>query len=89
MLALSDIDISIGGLQRHYGAGDFSPRELVAAILSACQQENDNPVWIRLLSLEELEPYLSFLDAASPERSTLPIPSGRPCRGSRDSQRWA
>lgn len=59
-------DMTIAGLHKHYRNGDFSPTELVEALLLECAVDQDT-VWISLLSLKQLQPYLEKLSGQSPD----------------------
>ncbi|RLT93365.1 MAG: allophanate hydrolase, partial [Ketobacter sp.] len=66
MLNLSTIDMTITGLQQHYRNGDFTPAQILRLLRDANAEYNQtNPVWIHLLSPEELEPYLEKLQGKS------------------------
>ena len=71
MLNLAEVDITIAGLRRHYLEHDFTPRELIAAIINKQTLYQDNPIWITALSPAQLDVYLQKLDAISPE--ALPL----------------
>jgi len=71
MINLDSIDTTIPGLQQCYARADLSPRELILALRNKALAESDNPVWIYLLSEDELEPYFSALEAK--DASTLPL----------------
>ena len=72
MLRLSDIDMSLDGLNRHYSSGDFSPAELIRLLLEENTRLNgDNPAWIRLLSEQEVAPYLAALSNMDPTTTPL------------------
>jgi allophanate hydrolase len=66
MLELNQIDITISGLLEHYRNGDFTPKQLVDALLDT-YKSSDNPVWIRTLAPESLSPYLQNLEGKTPE----------------------
>ncbi|MDP3814808.1 allophanate hydrolase [Pseudomonas sp.] len=65
-------DLRLSALKTAYGDGRLTPRQLIPALRE--QAEALNPefkLFIHLLSLEELEPYLAALDGQPPE--TLPL----------------
>ena len=70
--ALAQVNMTLGGLKKHYQQNDFTPRELIHALLRANAELNQhNPAWIHLLSLEEVESYLAALESQSPETRPL------------------
>ena len=63
MLDIQTINLTLAGLCRHYENNDFSPRQLTQALLKANRDYNqENPIWIHLLSEEEVEPYLAAME---------------------------
>lgn len=54
-----------------YSDGSCTVRELVAYLMQRAEQFNDRNIWIRRLSLIELEPYFQRLEAVTPE--SLPL----------------
>lgn len=67
-----EFDLRLNALKAVYQAGRLTPRQLIPALRE--QAATLNPefnLFIHLLSLEELEPYLAALDGQSPE--TLPL----------------
>lgn len=62
MSELLNRDITINGLRRHYQNGDFTPRELISKITTACDQVTDNPIWITRLTPEQLNIYVERLE---------------------------
>jgi allophanate hydrolase len=71
MIDLSKVDITVHGLSQHYRQQDFTPRELIAALLDACDNVDENPIWITRLTMEQLESYLTGLEKNTPD--TLPL----------------
>lgn len=71
VIDLNAVDMTLSGLRNHYQRDDFSPEQLVQSIHKTCGEQQENPVWIRLLSLEEVGPYLGQLLQNDP--STLPL----------------
>lgn len=68
MLNLSTIDMTITGLQQHYRNGDFTPAQMLRLLRDANDEYNQtNPVWIHLLSPEQLESYLVKLQGKTAE----------------------
>jgi len=61
-LSFEQIDITIAGLRAHYRRGDFTPRELIAALRKRSAQFRDRNIWIHELTEPEIEPYLAALD---------------------------
>ncbi|WP_455211664.1 allophanate hydrolase [Kaarinaea lacus] len=57
-----NISLEISSLKRHYKNGDFTPQELISQLLVKAQQLQDYNVWIRLLSEQEVLPYIKALD---------------------------
>lgn len=67
-----NLNITISGLQNHYANNDFTPSQLCEYLLKANVLENsENPVWITLLSAEQLKSYTDKLDSA--EAKDLPL----------------
>lgn len=71
MLNLKTVNLSVVGLRAHYERGDFSPEELMRALLSACESQHDNPMWTHLLSWPEIESVLILLQGK--QLSELPL----------------
>lgn len=72
MRTLDQIDLSLTSLADHYSRGEFTPLELAKLILDAVEQdENRNPIWIRVLSLEEIKKYTDQLSEM--KRDQLPL----------------
>lgn len=71
MRTLDQIDLSLTGLKNHYSRKDFSPVELAGFILDAVEQaslaEHHNPIWIRVLTLDEIEKYTGKLTGENPD----------------------
>ncbi|AUM13419.1 allophanate hydrolase [Ketobacter alkanivorans] len=68
MLDLSTVNMTITGLQQHYTNGDFTPASLLHSLREANAKFNEtNPVWIHLLSEDELNLYLERINDAKPE----------------------
>lgn len=70
-LAWEQIDLTLAGLRRHYQAGDFTPRQLLACLRARGEHYRDRNIWIHPLTDAELEPYLQALEQSSPD--TLPL----------------
>ena len=62
----SQLNISIAGLRQHYQRNDFSPRQLVAHLLSL-EPDDTHHVWIERLTPAQLEPYLQALESRDAE----------------------
>jgi allophanate hydrolase len=65
------LQLSIASLRSRYLAGTLTPRALLAAIRANIQDPVPGPVWLHLLSQEELAPYLERLEQQDP--ATLPL----------------
>ena len=63
--------LPIAALKAAYASGDFSPRELLAAIRVKAEQTSKHNIWIHLLTEEQLEPYLMALEQKNPETTPL------------------
>lgn len=63
---LESVDLTLSGLQHHYRQRDFTPRMLFTALLEALHQEStqpdNNPVWITLLSMAQIDAWLQRLE---------------------------
>ena len=55
------LDMTIPALQQAYRDGRLTPITLVEHILSLCEAHSDNPIWIKLLSKEQIQVYLDRL----------------------------
>lgn len=64
-------NLSLPALKSAYLRGDITPRSLLRDLLAQARRQREYNAWIRLLDEAELEPYLSALEAHSPE--TLPL----------------
>lgn len=72
MLDINSINLTLSGLKKHYLDDDFSPLELIKALLFANQEYNQhNPIWIHLLSETEAQPYIYALHDKNP--NILPL----------------
>jgi allophanate hydrolase len=65
------MNLSIAHLQKAYLTGELTPTSLVKKIAGLIQEVDDNPIWIRALSLDEMLVYASKLEMQSPD--TLPL----------------
>ncbi|WP_345975929.1 allophanate hydrolase [Sulfurimonas sp. HSL3-7] len=63
--------MTISQLKNDYINKISTPRELMAAIRKRIEAHAENPIWIHLLSDEELEPYLARLEESDP--ASLPL----------------
>ncbi len=63
--------MTITQLKNSYRNKTLSPRTLMEQIAARIGKHADNPIWIYLLSSEELEPYLARLEASDP--AELPL----------------
>ena len=69
---LHEFDLRLSALKTAYSEGRLTPRQLIPALREQAAALNPQfKLFIHLLSLEELEPYLAALDGQSPE--TLPL----------------
>jgi allophanate hydrolase len=67
-----DFDLRLGALKTAYTDGSLSPRQLIGELRERAAALNPEfKLFIHLLSLEELEPYLAVLDGKSP--TELPL----------------
>ena len=75
MIMLGQIDLSLAGLARHYSRGGFTPLELASLILEAIEQdgraEMSNPIWIHVLTLDQIEKYTNLLVDMDPDQLPL------------------
>ena len=58
---LQAIRRDIVGLRQHYLAGDFTPADLIDAIIMQRDKVCDNPIWISALSRQDIQAYLNAL----------------------------
>ena len=66
------VNLQLDALRKGYGAGEYSARDLILALRERAAELNPRfNMFIHLLSVEELEPYLAALDGASLE--SLPL----------------
>ena len=70
-MSLTDVDLSIASLRAHYRRGDFTPAELLDALLEKIDAAADNPVWITVLERDRLRTDAARLSARDP--ATLPL----------------
>lgn len=67
-----EFDLRLGALKTAYEGGSLSPRQLILALRDKAAALNPEfHLFIHLLSVEELEPYLAALDGKSP--TELPL----------------
>jgi allophanate hydrolase len=72
---MKDLSFRFSALRAAYQSGELTPREVVAESLRRIAAVTDNPIWIRVLTMEELEPYLTSLPAApTPELPLYGLP---------------
>lgn len=57
----SRLDLSIYSLHQAYGQGHLSPESVIEYIQKLSQEYKDNPIWIHLLTKEEIQPYLDAI----------------------------
>lgn len=62
---------TIEAVKQGYASQTFSPRELFEYLLKKTTSFADRNIWIRQLSMDELEPYLSRLESSLPD--SLPL----------------
>ncbi len=63
--------MTISELKHAYDEKTLTPREVIKQIKTRAAEHADNPIWIHLLSDEELEPYLSHLERC--DHTSLPL----------------
>ncbi len=61
---LNQMNLNIASLREAYKNNEITPRSLVETIQTRCAEFADHNIWIHLLSMAELEPYLHQLDKA-------------------------
>src|SRR3990167_787294 len=67
-----EFDLRLGSLKTAYEGGNLSPRQLIAALRDQAAALNPKfNLFIHLLTVEQLEPYLAALDGISP--AELPL----------------
>lgn len=64
-------NLSLPALLSAYASGASTPRELIGQLLAQARRQSGYNAWIYLLDEEELEPYLSALEAHDPQ--SLPL----------------
>jgi allophanate hydrolase len=69
-MSISDLSFTIANLQRAYSKG-LHPNEVVSEVKRRIALAASNPIWIHVLTDEELAPYLSYLAGFAP--SELPL----------------
>jgi allophanate hydrolase len=65
------IDMSIAGLSKAYAKGSLTPNTLIAYLRERCEQFQHHNIWIKLLSDEELLPYINSLSNKEPATTPL------------------
>lgn len=70
-LADHSIDMTVTGLSKAYASGELKPATVLDTIRKNCEQYESHNIFIRLLSEDELQPYLTELSKSSP--SELPL----------------
>lgn len=66
--------MTISAIAEQYRVGDTTPRQLILRLLRQAKyaaEHERNPVWLHLMSAEEIEPYLARLEAANAD--SLPL----------------
>lgn len=66
-----NMDMSIEVLSRGYRSGEMNPRTLLAHVTEKIREHVSNPVWIHVLTDDELEPYLESLEKCDPAGKPL------------------
>jgi allophanate hydrolase len=64
-MSINELPLTIAHLQRVYSEG-LKPAELVREVKRRVALASKNPIWIHLLSDEELAPHLAYLDGYAP-----------------------
>nr|WP_319492201.1 allophanate hydrolase [uncultured Desulfobacter sp.] len=64
------MNLTIEHLHHCYKDGTLTPEDLIGSLMELCRTDQNN-VWIRLLSQDEIAPYLNRLEGETPE--TLPL----------------
>ncbi|SIT72886.1 allophanate hydrolase [Ectothiorhodosinus mongolicus] len=59
--------ISISQLREGYRSGRITPRQFILSCVARIRETQGNPIWIRILSDEELIPYLDQLESRGQE----------------------
>jgi allophanate hydrolase len=65
------MNLNIASLREAYTNNEITPRTLLETIHSRCEQYSEHNIWIHLLSMAELEPYITRLEQA--DASELPL----------------
>lgn len=76
MLNTELMSMSVSALRNHYRNGQITPRTLILSLLDEArraQQHEQNPVWLHLLSADEMEPYLVWLESRKNVIEELPL----------------
>lgn len=64
-------DMSVSGLRSAYAKGDVTPAAVMEFIRAKSQQFEEHNVWIKLLSEQEIAPFLETLKDMDPESTPL------------------
>jgi allophanate hydrolase len=67
---IEELTLTLPSLRQVYRDG-VSPRDVIKEVNRRIESRLDNPIWIRRLTSEELEPYLSRLEGKAPD--SLPL----------------
>ena len=71
MTTMPLLDLSIRSLHKLYQEEIFTPAQVIDYILLRCDEFKDHNIWIHLLSMQQIQPYLDRLNGHSTE--TLPL----------------
>ena len=63
---MTGLNLSFNALLQAYRSGALTPEQVVEHCLAAIAASSGNPIWIRPLTREELEPYLAALRTRNP-----------------------
>jgi len=68
---MKGLNLSFNALLQAYRSGALTPEQVVEHCLAAIAASSENPIWIRPLTRDELEPYLAALRGRNP--ALLPL----------------
>lgn len=70
-MTAASMELSIDSLSKAYRSGELNPHKVLAFVTERIRQHDSNPVWIHVLTDDELEPYLESLDKCDPADKPL------------------